>query len=95
MSILKILIGMRVYHQISHASSMLLNSKRTQVTLLFQVDLEQMKLRFSMQTTCSNHVLKSEASVELASQSISVTLETSLLVVEEMVSSEYSTSLMK
>ena len=92
MSILKTSIGTKAYHLTSHALYMLLNSKRTQVISLYQVGLVQMKLRFLMQITCSNHVLKSEALVELASLLILATVETSLLAEEVMVSSEFSTS---
>ena len=49
-----------------------------------------MKSKFLTETTCSNHVPKSEISVELVSPSISATVETCSHVVVEMVLSEYS-----
>ena len=67
-SILKTLIGTRAFHPISHALYMHHSSRRTQVILSFQEDQVQMKLKFSMQTTCSNHVHKSEVFQEPASR---------------------------
>ena len=66
------------------------NFKRTLVILLLPVDLESMKSKFLTETTCSNHVLKLEISVELVFLSILATVETCSHVVEEMVLSEFS-----
>ena len=66
------------------------NFKRTLVISLLRVDLELMKSKFLTETTCSNHVLKSEISVELVSLSISATVETCSHVVVETVLLGYS-----
>ena len=71
------------------------NFKRTLVILLLPVDLESMKSKFLTETTCSNHVLKSEISVELLSLLISATAEICSLAVEVMVSLECSMLLTK
>ena len=86
----KISVGMRAYHQRNLASFMAHNSKRTPEISLSLVDLESMKSKSSMVTTCSNHALKSEISVELLSLLISATAEICSLAVVVMVSSESS-----
>jgi hypothetical protein len=66
------------------------NFRKTLEISLLLVDQELMKSKFLTETTCSNHVLKLETSVEHVSQLISVTVEICSPVAVVMVSSESS-----
>ena len=85
---LKILVGMRVYHQRNHVQFMPRNFRKTPEISSLREDQELMKLKFLTETTCSNHVLKLEILVELVSQLISAIVEICSLAVVVMVSSE-------
>jgi len=85
---LKTLVGMRVCLQRNHVWFMARNFRKTLEISSLQVVQELMKLKFLMETICSNHVLKLEISVELVSQLISAIVEICSLAVVAMVSSE-------
>jgi len=87
---LKISLGMRVFLLKKLAKFTALNSKRTLEIWLSLVVVELTKLKFLMETTCSNHVPRSKILVELLSLLISVIKEICSLAVEVMVSLECS-----
>jgi len=86
---------MKVFLQKKLAKFTALNSKRTLEILLSLVVVERTKLKFLMETTCSNHVPRSKILVELLSQLILVIKEICSLAVEVMVSLECSMLLTK
>jgi hypothetical protein len=81
--------GTRDFLQRSHAWSMEPSSRRPLVIWLLQEEVARTRSRSSMETICSNHVLRSKTLAEPASVSISVTKEICLLVEEVMESSEF------
>ena len=91
----KISLGMRVFLQKKLAKFTELNSKRTPEILSLLEVVVLMKLKFLMETICSNHVLKSKILVELHSQQISVIKETCLPAVEVTVLLEFLMSSMR